>query len=165
MLKLCIEGWKYINNSIAIVNQRQLLELLNLPIYLRHKDVPYFNKNWNSIKNANGFSDEENLKLKSIKDPKKKEIFDVIYRISSPFNLSPSDSKKTYTFATKEFELDKSLFVNFNLNDFNNCNNSFIHTPSNWSKKGFLDFGFRENQIKVIPLGVDPKIFFSNKPR
>jgi len=160
MLKLCIEGWKYINNSYAIVNQRQLLELLNLPIYLRHKDVPYPNKNWNSIKNANGFSDEENLKLKSIKDPKKKEIFDVTYRISSPYNLRPSDSKKTYIFATKEFELDKSLFVNFNLNDFNNRSNSFIHAPSNWSKKGFLDFGFRENQIKVIPCGVDPKIFF-----
>ncbi len=84
MLKLCVEGWKYINNSYAIVNQRQLLELLNLPIYLRHKDVPYYKKDWNKVKNANGFSAEENLRLKSIKIPKKNEIFDVTYRISVP---------------------------------------------------------------------------------
>ena len=32
---------RYINNSFAIVNQRQLLELLKLPIHLRHKDVPF----------------------------------------------------------------------------------------------------------------------------
>jgi len=160
MLKLCVEGWKYINNSYAIVNQRQLLELLNLPIYLRHKEVPYYKKDWNKVKNANGFSAEENLRLKSIKIPKKNEIFDVTYRISVPLNLEKSNSKKTYIFATKEFQLDQSMFVNGGPDDFNNRNNFFIAASSNWSKDGFIQHGFNENQIKVLTLGVDSKIFF-----
>ena len=160
MLKLCVEGWKYINNSYAIVNQRQLLELLNLPIYLRHKDVPYFKKDWNKIKNANGFSIEENLKLNSIKIPKENEIFDVTYRISSPLNLGNSNSKRTYIFATKEFELDQTMFINGSPDDFNNRKNFFIAASSNWTKDGFVQHGFNENQIKVLTLGVDSKIFF-----
>ena len=163
MLKLCIEGWRNINNSYAIVNQRQLLELLNHKIYLRHKDVPYIYKHWDKIKNANGFSAEENIKLNSIEIPKENEIFDVTYRISTPFNLGNSNSKKTYIFATKEFELKQTMFVNGSLDDFNNRNNFFIAASSNWSKQGFVKYGFNENRIKVVTLGVNPKIFFPIK--
>ena len=131
MLKLCVEGWRYINNSFAIVNQRQLLELSELPIYLRHKDVPYANKNWNVIKNANGFSDKDNEKLKLIKSPEISETFDVTYRISSPFNLAQNNSKKTYIFTTKEFELVNSMFENGKLSDFNNRSNYFLAASSN----------------------------------
>ena len=160
MFKLCVGGWRYINNSFAIVNQRQLLELSKSPLYLRHKDVPYFNKNWNKIKNANGFSDKENEELQLIKNPKKNETFDVTYRISSPFNLAPSNSKKIYIFTTKELELDNSMFENGKLTDFNNRSNYFLAASSNWSKNGLVEFGFNENQVKVLTLGVDPKIFF-----
>jgi glycosyltransferase involved in cell wall biosynthesis len=34
-----------------------------------------------------------------------------------------------------------------------------IITPSNWSKVGFLKAGFRDEQVKVIPHGVDQSIF------
>ena len=47
MIKICIEGWRKINHSYALVNQRQLIELLKYPIHLKHKDIPYFNENWN----------------------------------------------------------------------------------------------------------------------
>ena len=160
MLKLCVEGWRYINNSFAIVNQRQLLELLKLPIHLRHKDVPFFNKSWNKIKNANGFTDQENKKIQSVQNPVFNETFDVTYRISSPFNLATSNSKKIYIFTTKEFELDNSMFENGNLIDFNNRKNCFLAASSNWSKNGLVKFGFNEDQVKVLTLGVDPKIFF-----
>jgi len=160
MLKLCVEGWRYINNSFAIVNQRQLLELLKLPIHLRHKDVPFFNKNWNKIKNANGFTDQENKKIQSVQNPVFNETFDVTYRISSPFNLATSNSKKIYIFTTKEFELDNSMFENGNLIDFNNRKNCFLAASSNWSKNGLVKFGFNEDRVKVLTLGVDPKIFF-----
>ena len=160
MLKLCVEGWRYINNSFAIVNQRQLLELLKLPIYLKHKDVQYFNKNWNKIKNANGFTDQENKKIQSVQNPEFSETFDVTYRISSPFNLATSNSKKIYIFTTKEFELNNSMFENGNLIDFNKRKNYFLAASSNWSKNGLVKFGFNEDQVKVLTLGVDPKIFF-----
>ena len=35
----------------------------------------------------------------------------------------------------------------------------FIHTPSNWSKKGFLNAGFKNDQVIVIPHGVDVSNF------
>jgi len=159
MFKLCVEGWRYINNSFAIVNQRQLIELSKLPIYLRHKDIPYI-KNWDKIKNANGFSDKENNQLQLIKSPEKNETFDVTYRITWPFNLAPSNSKKIYIFTTKELELDNSMFENGKLNDFNNRSNHFLAASSNWSKNGLVEFGFNENQVKVMTLGVDPEIFF-----
>ena len=45
MIKLCIEGWRKINHSYAMVNQRQIIELSKLPISIKHKDIPFYNKN------------------------------------------------------------------------------------------------------------------------
>ena len=39
----------------------------------------------------------------------------------------------------------------------------FIHTPSNWSKVGFVEAGFREDQVIVVPHGVDLDIFNLNR--
>ncbi len=52
MLKICVEGWRGINHSFSIVNQNQLLELLKLPINLKIRDIPYFNKNWSLKKKS-----------------------------------------------------------------------------------------------------------------
>ena len=60
MIKLCVEGWRKINHSYAIVNQKQLIELSKLPIYLRHKDIDFATKDWNELENSNGFSQGEN---------------------------------------------------------------------------------------------------------
>ena len=86
-MKICIEGWRKINHSYALVNQRQLIELTKYPVLLKHRDVSFYNKNWNERKNFNGFSIEDNLIIDSIEFPKEDEIFDVIYRISFPYNF------------------------------------------------------------------------------
>ena len=59
MLKICVEGWRGINHSFSIVNQNQLLEFLKLPINLKIRDIPYFNKNWSLQKNSDGFLESE----------------------------------------------------------------------------------------------------------
>ena len=71
-----------------MVNQRQLIELSKYPIELKHKDISFFNKNWNEKQNSNGFSIEDNNLINGIKIPEKDEIFDITYRITFPYNLS-----------------------------------------------------------------------------
>ena len=60
-----------------MVNQRQLIELSKYPIELKHKDISFFNKNWNEKQNSNGFSIEDNNLINGIKIPEKDEIFDI----------------------------------------------------------------------------------------
>ena len=38
--------------------------------------------------------------------------------------------------------------------------NFFIHTPSNWCKEGYLNAGFLDEQVVVVPHGVNEKTFY-----
>ena len=95
MIKICIEGWRYINHSYAMVNQHQLIQLKKFPVYLKHKDISYFNKQWNEKKNFNGFSKQDNEILRNIKSPDLDEIFDIPYRVSFPYNFEKSNSRRS----------------------------------------------------------------------
>ena len=159
-MKICVEGWRNINHSYAMVNQYQLLQLLNYPIKLKHKDIVFHNKNWNKLENSNGFNENTNDILGSIPTPDKDEIFDVIYRITYPFNFEKSNSKKLFVFGTAETKNIENKFINENPNNFNKREDLKIVTPSNWSKEGFLIHGFDEQQVHIIPHGVDIKSFF-----
>jgi len=154
MMKICIEGWRKINHSYALVNQRQLIELLKYPIHLKHKDIPYFNRNWNDKQNSNGFSKVENNIIDKIEIPEKDEIFDNTYRITFPYNSAKSTSKKLFVYGTAEYQNIDKHFINGNSEK-----NFSIITPSNWSKEGFVKAGFDSNKVLVVPNGVDCNIF------
>jgi len=160
MLKVCIEGWRGINHSYSIVNERQIIELSKLNLILKHKDVPYYNSNWNRKINSNGFNELDNKIIQSVKKPLDNEIFDVVYRISFPFNFAKSNSKNLFIFGTSEYQNINDLCVNFDLKNINNDDQVNIVTPSNWSKTGFLNAGIDDKKITVIPHGIDEKIFF-----
>ena len=146
-----------------MVNQRQLIELSKLPIYLRHKDVPYGNKNWNELQNSNGFLKEDNNIIEEIKLPEKNEFFDVTYRISFPYNFEKSNSKKLFVFGTSEYQNIDGHYLNGNPKEKNTRDNLKLITSSNWSKKGFINAGFDSGQVIVIPCGVDHKTYYSIK--
>ena len=157
MLKICVEGWRKINHSYSIVNQNQLLELLKLPINLKIRDIPYFDKNWSPQKNSDSFSESDRKILDKISHALLDEEFDITYRISYPFDFSKSLSKKLYVFTTVEKKI--GAYINGNPKDENNREYLNIITPSNWSKNGLIACGFDDNQINVIPHGVDIKTF------
>ena len=161
MIKLCVEGWKKINHSYAIVNQKQLIELSKLSIYLRHKDIKYLSKEWNELENFNGFSHEENNILDSIKKPLDDEIFDITLRISFPYNYDACNSKKLFVFGTAEYQNIDNHHKYKNLKKIILNNPINIITPSNWSKVGFVNSGFDPDRVAVIPHGVDTLNFFS----
>ena len=159
MTKLCVEGWRKINHSYAIVNQKQLIEFKKLPVELKHKDIEFGNSKWNELDNSNGFLEEENLIIDSIESPLEGEFFDIIFRISFPYNFEISKSKKLFVYGTSEYQNIDGLYLE---KRHENIDYSFVNiiTPSEWSKKGFLNSGFSSNQISVVPNGVDSKSFY-----
>lgn len=164
MLKVCVEGWRGINHSYAVVNERQLIELSKLDLILKHRDLPFFNSRWNKFTNNNGFSKSDNEIIQSVQKPDIKENFDVVYRIAYPFNFSKINAKKLVIFGTSEYQNINNSCVNFDLKKINKDNQLNIVTPSKWSKAGFLNAGINEKKIRVIPHGVDSKTFFPLDP-
>ena len=159
-MNILIEGWRGINHSYALVNQWQIKELIKLS-NLSFKDVPYFNENWSSKKNDSGLKDEIKNIVNGIQPPLKNIKYDITYRISAPFNFDTRfKSKVLFVFGTTEYrDIHKNNYINGEPNQLCKEENFFIHAPSNWSKKGFIEFGFREDQIVVVPHGVDLDTF------
>ena len=159
-MNILIEGWRGINHSYSLVNQWQILELLKSD-KLYFKDEPFISNKWNTNKNSSGLDAEATDIINNIATPNNEDIFDITYRISSPLNFDNNfNSKKLFVFGTCEFKfLDKENYKN-NLPEILTDNeNFFIHTPSHWSKEGFLNIGFSKEQILVVPHGVDKNIF------
>ena len=159
-MNIIIEGWRGINHSYALVNQWQINELIKSS-NISFKDVPFSNKNWNSEKNDSGLKDEIKNIINQIKPPSKNIAYDITYRISGPFNFDKKFSSKVmFVFATTEYRnLTEEFYINCDPDQLGKEENFFIHTPSNWSKKGFLSAGFRDDQVVVVPHGVDLNTF------
>jgi glycosyltransferase involved in cell wall biosynthesis len=157
---LCIEGWRSINHSYCLVNQWQILSLLTHPIKLRHRDTSYYIPEWESEHDQSGFKPEKYNKIMSIPHPDDGDIFDVIYRISAPYDLSAFTSKKLFLFGTSEAGTVDEMFTEGHPNAESLGENITFITPSNWSRQGFIRSGFRDESVKVISHGIDPFTFF-----
>jgi len=160
-MNILIEGWRNINHSYALVNQWQIFELIKSSnIYFQ--DIPFPNENWNSQRNDSGLREKVKNTINKIPPPSDDIDYDVTYRISGRFNFDTKfNSKVVFVFATSEYKnsLIKSDYTNGEPIQLSKEENFFIHTPSNWSKKSFLTAGFREDQVVVVPHGVDPETF------
>ena len=160
-MNILIEGWRNINHSYALVNQWQIYELIKSS-NISFKDVSFSNENWNPQRNDSGLRDEVKNIINKIPLPSDDINYDITYRISAPFNFDKKfNSKVVFVFATSEYKnnLIKSDYTNGDPTQLRKEKNFFIHTPSNWSKKSFLTAGFRDDQIIVVPHGVDIETF------
>src|SRR5664279_5633834 len=165
MRSLCVEGWRFIHHSFAMVNQWQLLSLLKRnDISLSIRDVPFFNNEWRSTRAL--FSDEEESKLRSIPTLAANEFADATYRISFPFNFSQNPKGRTVVFGTSEYQLlDGTRFARpVDIKLLSSSDSFFVITPSRWSREGFLKLGMRNDQVMVVPHGVANNIFCPSPP-
>ena len=163
MKSLCVEGWRNLNHSYSIVNQWQLLQLVKSKINLFHKDIKPYKDYWNEKRNFGGFNSDQIKIINQIPIPEKNKRFDVVYRINFPLDFSESNSERLFVFGTSEYgTLKDSSFKGASLKESCCRDNLKIITPSNWSKIGFLRAGFKEKNIKVIPHGVEPTVFFQS---
>ena len=157
--KILIEGWRGINHSYAMVNQYQLLEMQKMGLELQHLDLPFFNEKWNSIDNDSGFEESDKQKIASIQTASSAENLDITYRISFPFRFYRAKSEKLFVFATSEQQNIDGYIYEDRLQEGINNHSLTLVTPSNWSKTGFLKAGFDESRVKVVPHGINQKIY------
>ena len=143
-MRIIVEGWRFVPHSFAIANQCQLLELLqrsNLELF--HRDMPYFDPEWQPQRGLFGPTEEEALSRISVPDANLSA--DAVLRMFMPYNLKPSAAKRTCVFATTEWGIVQKLMLQWMgvpaFWDAHHNSDTMIVTPSLWSRQGFLRSG------------------------
>lgn len=156
---MLIEGWRGINHSYAMVNQWQILEFLRRGRSMRFRDVPFFRPEWNIRSNAAGFDPASTASIAELSPPGPEDRIDITFRIAFPYDYSTTPTGRLFVFGTSE---DGSIagMVRDGLGiAAARGNGVHVVTPSAWSRTGFLAYGFTEQEVAVVPHGVDPAVF------
>jgi glycosyltransferase involved in cell wall biosynthesis len=164
MRSLCVEGWRFITHSYALVNQWQLLSLARRKdLSLAVRDVPFFRPDWKAARRLFDAKSEHRLASIPLCDDSARP--DAVLRISYPFDFSVRPNGRTVVFATSELKhVDRSAFVaEGDIENLSDSSTFSVVTPSAWSRQGFLRLGLREDQVVVVPLGVSTDFFHPSK--
>ncbi len=160
---LCIEGWRGVNHSIAMVNQNQLLQMLQAPGWeLRHRDAPYFLPHWQAGGAFDaGFAPDEQAALQGIAVPEEGRVFDACLRIASPIRTPrEGEARQTATFMVTEFGLCERSFEHAGIAPQTwTQGEDFIVTPTRWSADRLADHGFDASRIRIVPHGYKSDVF------
>lgn len=159
MRSLCVEGWRFLHHSFAVVNQWQLLSLLKRnDLSLSVRDLPYLTADWQAQRGL--FSPEQERQLESIPVRAPDDAPDATLRLSYPFDFSLQPKGRTVLFATSEFKILETRALK-SAPDIDTLSRSdfLVVTPSHWSREGLLNFGLRADQVVIVPHGVDPATF------
>lgn len=162
MRSLCIEGWRGVNHSIAMVNQNQILELAKLPGWtITHRDAPFFLPHWDPSKLDSGFSPAERAVIDGLA-PATDAPVDVCFRIASPVRAGrPGSARRNVTYVVTEFGLSAKSFDPVGLTPASlTRGEDRVVTPSQWSKARLLDHGFDAEKVFVVPHGYKTDSFF-----
>ena len=157
---LLVEGWHAIPHSYALVNQFQSLQLLRTKgIVLSHRDVPYSDPTWRPTGGLLPPADEEALRNIPLAQPGEKP--EALLRIAYPYNYAPSTARRTYVFGTAEYGcVPPHCYVGArSLEQVMRDTDITLITPSNWSKRGFMESGADPERVMVVPHGIDPELF------
>jgi glycosyltransferase involved in cell wall biosynthesis len=157
-----IRGWRVIPHSYALVNQFQLLALSKREeLQLYHDDMPFRLENWNGKPIDCGFSAPDAARIAAIPRLPPNGTAAVQYRITYPYRFHGGAERRIFCFGTSEFQtlLPQDVYLG------EDCARAYanpeveIVTPSNWSKAGFVAYGFGEERVHVVPHGIDPAYF------
>jgi glycosyltransferase involved in cell wall biosynthesis len=157
---LLVEGWRFLPHSYAIVNQWQLLALARRgDIDLKIRDTPYPYEGWKAARGI--FPARDEAALDALNRAEDGENFDITYRIGFPYDFRLAPSERTAVFLTSEYQnIAPAYFAGSP--DFAALRKDprfAIVTPSNWSARACRDLGFPDQQIAVIPHGVETALF------
>lgn len=161
MKTLCIEGWRGVNHSIAMVNQNQILEMVKDPRFqCFHRDAPFFMPHWDRNRLDSGFSAAEREVIDSLRDPGDTPM-DACLRIASPVRAGqPGSARRTGTFVVTEFGLSEKSFDPPGLAPSAlTQGEDFVVTPTQWSRARLMDYGFEADKIRVVPHGFKTDTF------
>jgi len=158
---LCIEGWRGVNHSIAMVNQNQILEMVRVPGWqISHRDAPYFLPHWDRSKLDSGFSPAEVAIIDGLPAPGDSPV-DVCLRVASPVRAgAPGTARRNVTFVVTEFGLSAKSFEPPEMLPAQlTQGDDFVVTPTGWSRDRLVDYGFAEDKIQVVPHGFKTDTF------
>ena len=161
MKNLCIDGWRGVNHSIAMVNQHQLLALLDqADLRLFHRDMPYFRAHWTPKLLPAGFNAGEQARIDAIPAPPEGQALDCVFRITSPFLTQFEPGQKTLSFMVTECNLVDVCFDRpvQDAGAFTRDANRIV-TPSLWARDRLVDYGFDADGIAVVSHGVSGETF------
>ncbi|MEG4010469.1 glycosyltransferase family 4 protein [Microcoleus sp. Pol11C1] len=164
-MQIIVEGWRFIYHSYCVANQFQLLEMLARPpgqIELFHRDMPYIDAAWET--KISLFDRPNEILLRSIKSPSVNQSADVTLRMYCPWDFSASSSAQTWVFVATEWGIVTSTLLQAmgvkSIAETPVNSETKIITPSAWSKAGLIRSGVEADRIAVVPLGVDPQIYY-----
>ena len=170
MRTLCIEGWRGVSHSIALVNQFQMLVLLRDAAWradwqLLHQDLPFFLKHWNTRQMPAGFTPEEQALIDAVPAPPPGLVPDCTLRITSPFRSAIPADRRVLTFMVTECGLVDDCFDKPPTDNaaFTRGANRIV-TPSAWSRDRLVDGGMDPAGIVVVPHGVKTDTFTPLQP-
>ena len=172
-MQIIVEGWRFIYHSYCVANQFQLLEMLvgvsrgvsHRPrgqIELFHRDMPYVDPAWET--KVSLFDRANDRLLRSIPSPAVNQPADVTLRMHCPWDFSASSSTETWVFAATEWGIITNTVLQAigvrSIAQTPVNSEVKIITPSAWSKAGLIRSGVEGDRIAVVPLGVDPQIYY-----
>ena len=156
---LIVEGWRFLPHSYAIVNQWHLLALLRRPsIAVKVVDMPFSHAKWRAQEGLFDPRTEQLLKSIAIADPD--EDADLTLRMFYRYDFSPSRSPQTVVFGTLEQQLIRPSDIRASDRLRMPPPPSVrAMTPSLWSAEGYYRAGFTNDQVLIVPHGVDVETF------
>jgi len=158
---LIVEGWRSLAQTFSLVNQWQLLQLARRPdLDLKVIDAPVPGGRWEALDGL--FDPRSQRKLNAIPTAAPGASADVTLRMTFPLDFSPSPSRSTIVFGTSPRQvLPREQFSDPRVHERASpiAENIKIVTPSRWAAEGFYKFGFRPEQVFIVPHGVDTDTF------
>ena len=124
--------------------------------------MPYVDAAWET--KVSLFDRPNETLLRSIPSPAENQSADVTLRMYCPWDFAASSSAETWVFAATEWGIItptvlQAIGVRSIAQTPVNSEVKII-TPSAWSKAGLIRSGVEADRIAVVPLGVDPHIYY-----
>ncbi|MGH6622294.1 MAG: hypothetical protein ACREF6_22325, partial [Alphaproteobacteria bacterium] len=139
------EGWRFVPQSFALVNQFQILALLDLGVTVAVRDRPY----WGDWKPVYGVLPAPlEARLKALPPPPAGTRPAAVFRVSVPYDLAAADAP-TLVMATSEGGTvrPENVIGNVPIAEAAARSGALIHAPSRWSRDGLAAAGIAPERI------------------
>jgi glycosyltransferase involved in cell wall biosynthesis len=154
--RIVCEGWRFVPQSFALVNQFQILALLDSGASVTVRDWPYL-ADWRPVPGILPHADEARLKALGAPDPHP----DAVIRVAAPYDFTSAPGVPTLVMVTSETGRIRTENVagGIPIGEAVAASDALIHTPSRWSRDGLIANGIPADRITVIGHGADTALW------
>lgn len=151
------EGWRFVPQSFALVNQFQILALLDLGIPVAVRDRPYLG-DWKPVYGV--LPDALEARLKALSPPPADARPAAVFRVSVPYDFTAA-RVPTLVMATSEGGTirPENVLGNMTVAEAAARSDALIHAPSRWSRDGLVAGGIAPERISVVGHGADTALW------